>query len=53
MRLRSCFPRPPGPARPPRRAGSAAWKLARVGERLSPWVSLGCVAMAVYALLLK
>ena len=32
-------------------AGSAAWKLARVGERLSPWVSLGCVAMAAYALL--
>ena len=32
-------------------AGSAAWKLARVGERLSPWVSLGCACMAAYALL--
>lgn len=23
------------------------WKCARVGERLSPWVSIGCVCMAV------
>lgn len=25
------------------------WKCARVGERLSPYVSLGCAAMAVSA----
>jgi len=23
------------------------WKLARIGERLSPYISLGCVIMAV------
>lgn len=23
------------------------WKFARVGERLSPWVSLACICMAV------
>lgn len=24
------------------------WKAARIGERLSPWVSLGCFAMAAH-----
>ncbi|KAK1257000.1 hypothetical protein QJS04_geneDACA022492 [Acorus gramineus] len=23
------------------------WKAARIGERLSPWVSLGCLAMSI------
>ena len=27
------------------------WKAARVGERLSPYVALACVAMAVHTLL--
>jgi len=26
------------------------WKLARVGERLSPWVAASCLAMAVHTL---
>ena len=26
------------------------WKAARLGERMSPWVSLGCLAMALHAL---
>ena len=26
------------------------WKAARVGERLSPWVAAGCLAMAVHTL---
>jgi hypothetical protein len=30
-----------------------AWKAARVGERLSPWVALSCVAMAVHVLFLR
>ncbi|XP_022669531.1 protein kish-like [Varroa jacobsoni] len=25
---------------------STLWKLARIGERLSPWVALSCLAMA-------
>ncbi|TRY63992.1 hypothetical protein TCAL_02074 [Tigriopus californicus] len=29
------------------------WKLARIGERLSPFVALGCVAMAVHTLFLS
>jgi hypothetical protein len=29
------------------------WKAARVGERLSPWVSLACVTAAVYVLFIK
>ena len=29
-----------------------AFKAARVGERLSPWVSLSCIAMAAYILFL-
>lgn len=27
------------------------WKAARIGERLSPWVSIACVAMGVCTLL--
>ena len=27
------------------------WKCARIGERLSPWVALSCVAMAAVVLL--
>ena len=30
-----------------------AWKFARVGERLSPWVALACVAMAVHTLFMR
>lgn len=30
-----------------------AWKCARVGERLSPWVALFCVGMAVHALFVR
>ncbi|KAF8372372.1 hypothetical protein PRIPAC_78801 [Pristionchus pacificus] len=26
------------------------WKLARIGERLSPWVALSCMCMAVVVL---
>jgi hypothetical protein len=26
------------------------WKLARIGERLSPWVAASCLAMALHAL---
>ena len=26
------------------------WKLARIGERLSPWVAVACVAMAIHLL---
>eukprot|EP00727_Mastigamoeba_balamuthi_P006917 m51a1_g2846 putative protein kish-a-like (72) ;mRNA; r:286785-287150 len=26
------------------------WKLARIGERLSPWVALSCVALGVMRL---
>jgi len=26
------------------------WKAARIGERLSPWVSVGCLFMAVHTL---
>ena len=29
------------------------WKAARVGERLSPYVGVGCVIMAVYVLLFQ
>lgn len=28
------------------------WKAARVGERLSPWVSAGCMLMAIHAIFL-
>ena len=24
------------------------WKLARIGERLSPWVALSCISMGIY-----
>jgi hypothetical protein len=34
-------------------ASSLAWKAARVGERLSPYVAVSCVLMAVYTLLIK
>lgn len=27
------------------------WKAARIGERLSPWVGIGCIVMAVVTLL--
>ena len=30
-----------------------AWKFARVGERLSPWVALACLLMAVHVLFIK
>ena len=26
------------------------WKLARIGERLSPWVAMACLSMAVHVL---
>jgi hypothetical protein len=29
------------------------WKLARIGERLSPWVAVACVAMAAHTLFLS
>ena len=29
------------------------WKLARIGERLSPWVAASCVAMAIHVLFIK
>jgi hypothetical protein len=32
---------------------SFAWKAARMGERLSPWVAGGCVIMAVHLLFFK
>lgn len=32
---------------------SFAWKAARIGERLSPWVSVCCVFMAVHLLFIK
>ena len=33
--------------------GSIFWKAARIGERLSPWVALGCLAMAFHTLFVK
>eukprot|EP00013_Stygamoeba_regulata_P010255 CAMPEP_0177683250 /NCGR_PEP_ID=MMETSP0447-20121125/31688_1 /TAXON_ID=0 /ORGANISM="Stygamoeba regulata, Strain BSH-02190019" /LENGTH=72 /DNA_ID=CAMNT_0019192799 /DNA_START=38 /DNA_END=256 /DNA_ORIENTATION=+ len=27
------------------------WRFARIGERLSPWVSLACIAMGVWLLM--
>ncbi|OQV17818.1 putative Protein kish-A [Hypsibius exemplaris] len=30
---------------------SLFWKCARIGERLSPWVSLSCIAMALCVLI--
>jgi hypothetical protein len=30
-----------------------AWKLARIGERLSPWVAASCVAMAIHLLFIR
>lgn len=30
-----------------------AWKAARVGERLSPWVAAACVAMAIHVLIFQ
>lgn len=30
-----------------------AWKAARVGERLSPWISASCIVGAVYVLFIK
>ena len=30
-----------------------AWKAARVGERLSPWVAVACVVMAVHVLFFR
>ena len=30
-----------------------AWKCARVGERLSPWVAVACIAMAVHTLFVR
>lgn len=32
---------------------SAPWKAARIGERCSPAISLACVVMALYTLLVK
>lgn len=29
------------------------WKAARIGERLSPWVSAGCFVMAVHTIFLQ
>mmetsp|Transcript_8181 Transcript_8181/g.16310 ORF Transcript_8181/g.16310 Transcript_8181/m.16310 type:complete len:95 (+) Transcript_8181:36-320(+) len=29
------------------------WKAARIGERLSPWVAVGCVCMAIHALFIQ
>jgi len=29
------------------------WKSARVGERLSPYISVACVVMAIYVLLFQ
>lgn len=29
------------------------WKLARIGERLSPWVAAGLVAMAIHCLFIS
>ena len=28
------------------------WKAARIGERLSPWVSIGCIVMGFHTLFL-
>lgn len=30
-----------------------AWKLSRIGERLSPWVGAACVLMAIHVLILS
>ena len=30
-----------------------AWKAARIGERLSPWVAASCLVMAVYVLVFR
>lgn len=32
---------------------SFAWKCARIGERLSPWVAAGCAVMAFHVLFIK
>jgi len=29
------------------------WKAARIGERLSPWVSIGCICMAIHTLFIQ
>ena len=29
------------------------WKLARIGERLSPWVAVGLIGMAVHCLFIS
>lgn len=33
--------------------GGLPWKFARIGERLSPWVALSCVFMAMHILFVK
>ncbi|GMH94454.1 hypothetical protein TrVE_jg4921 [Triparma verrucosa] len=39
----------------PKRTGvmGFCWKLSRIGERLSPWVSGACVIMAIHILFLQ
>jgi hypothetical protein len=29
------------------------WKAARIGERLSPWISILCLLMAIHALVIR
>jgi hypothetical protein len=33
--------------------GGFCWKLSRIGERLSPFISVGCLLMAIHVLFLK
>lgn len=30
-----------------------AWKFARIGERLSPWVAIACIVMAAHTLFMR
>lgn len=43
------------PSKPGTQTGllSFGWKASRVGERLSPWVSAACMAMAFHTLFIK